>query len=87
MRTQTKTFWLASSQITLTVLLVSGLTLVTDRWIGPSPFNIIWMFGIPLSIAIFTSNSVKLGVIMAFVLLICSFFAIATTGAVFGLGP
>jgi beta-lactamase regulating signal transducer with metallopeptidase domain len=80
-------YWMVSAQIIGTVILIGLLTVLTARWTGPSPLHLIWFLGVPLAIAVLTSTSPKMCIIMGCFLLLCSFATIATTAAIFGLGP
>jgi hypothetical protein len=81
-----RTILLGLAQVTATVFSVGASTAALVQFPALGPLYLIVLMGVPLAVAIFTSNSVKMGAIMAYGLLFCSFGTAVATEAMLGVG-
>ncbi|PXA85017.1 hypothetical protein DMC47_38425 [Nostoc sp. 3335mG] len=70
----------------LVTLLVGVFTFWTDCLNFHSGWNILWMIGLPLVVAVFANNDTSSRCLAGLVLIPFSFFVVMMTGAIFGLG-
>ena len=83
-----KTFELVSvvvTQIVSTALIICIGTYLADD--VRTPLHAVWIFGMPIGIALIGNSSVKMRGIMALVLIICSIVSGSLTGEFLGQGP
>ena len=70
----------------LTMLLAGLATFITSYLNYRTGLNAIWMFGIPVLIAVLGNASARTRLLMSLVLLMCSLLSLMLTAAAFGLG-
>jgi len=74
-------------QIALTLLLVGAAAYVTGLQGVRSGWNILWMLGVPLALALLLNPDRSSRLFMAFALIGCSLAAVVGVTLIFGFGP
>ncbi len=74
-------------QVIAVFVVVGFLTYLTDRLGFRSGLNTVWMFGLPIMVAIIANKDAASRSLAGLVLVVLSPVAMMATAAVFGLGP
>lgn len=73
-------------QLITTGFLIGILALASAKW-SPTPFNALWMLGIPLLIGIIANRTLTMKIVMSVELIFCAFISLMFAAAILGLGP